>query len=32
MDLTSDHQLVRANLDASEEDRMTEEELTAQVS
>ena len=32
MDLTSDHYLVRANLDASKEDRLTEEELTGQVS
>ena len=32
MNLPSDHSLVRANLDASEEDRLTDEELTGQVS
>ena len=32
MYLTSDHPLVRENLDASEEDRLTEEELTGQIS
>ena len=31
MDLTSDHSSVRANLNASEEDKLTEEELTGQV-